>query len=230
MIILFPIGGTGGRFQKANYDRPKPFIQLGDKRLIDHVLECYPISTRENRHIYVVRSEYEAEFPFGVYTISHKTPGPLATILSHREVVKSLADSVESLLIADCDSLIEREELEEILAYFEGSDATGGVTVRKSDNPAYSYAITNEIAPKQKALGMSLFRTITQVGAFTGGVIGIAMSLAMGDFSETILGYKTFFVYAIYLVLLAIGLVVFMMVRDFMKKKNSMREDSCLPR
>lgn len=42
--------------------------------------------------------------------------------------------------------------------------------------PAYSFAITNEIAPRRKALALSLRQTLIQLGGFTGGVLGAWLS------------------------------------------------------
>lgn len=140
MITVFPIGGIGQRFKEAGYRDPKPFIKLGDQRLIDHVLRSYPIETIKNRRMFIVRREYESEFPFGVFTIDGYTKGPVQTILSQKEASTLLANSKEDVLVADCDSIISPKELDQILDQFRKENVAGGVTTRISRNPAYSYA------------------------------------------------------------------------------------------
>lgn len=140
MIVLFPIGGTGERFRQAGYCEPKPFIRIGGEELFRRVLACYPDPSGRCEYLYVVREEYRHGFPKDAYTLRQKTRGPLETILSHKDLVKKLDASKDSLLVADCDSLIERDELEKILRDFEASGASGGVTIRQSSNPSYSYA------------------------------------------------------------------------------------------
>ena len=139
MITLIPIGGTGQRFVEAGFKLPKPFIKLGNDRIIDIAMRSYPAVSKNDKRIYVIRREYETQFDYGAYLISSYTKGPLETIMISG-VVSELLQSDDDLLIGDCDSFIDQQELMGILKEFRVGDYDGGVTVRRSDNPAYSYA------------------------------------------------------------------------------------------
>lgn len=143
MTIVFPIGGRGGRFKQAGYRTPKPFIKIGEDRLVDLAIRSYPPPVAGNVHLFIVRKEYQPEFDFPVETISGDTRGPLETILSSEKAVREI-DSAEDILIADCDSVIDSEELRNATVLFRQQGARGGVTIRASSNPAYSYARLDE--------------------------------------------------------------------------------------
>ncbi|MFX0099769.1 MAG: MFS transporter [Candidatus Hodarchaeota archaeon] len=86
--------------------------------------------------------------------------------------------------------------------------------------PAYSYAITNEIAPKRKALALSLRQTIVQLGSFTGGLIGLYVSYLLGNISETIAGFRVFFMMAFVFGALAITTFVILYLIDKLRKNK----------
>lgn len=135
MLIVFPIGGKGQRFKEAGYTKTKPLIELDGKPLWQWAEECYIMGTDENRIIKIIRANIKSFIPFS-YDIDRSTSGPVETLLEY----PALLNTDEELLIADCDSLIDNEELKAALTYFRNSKAYGGVTVRETDDPACSYA------------------------------------------------------------------------------------------
>ncbi|MBU2052555.1 hypothetical protein KKH13_05100 [Patescibacteria group bacterium] len=142
MNIVIPIGGKGQRFVEKGYKTPKPFIRIGNNRIIDRVMGCYPKGI--DYHMYIVaRREYASELPFGTFLISEETRGPVETIVASHELIEKI-NSSDELLIADCDSLIESGELMEALDYFRWEGASGGVTTRFCTDPACSYAEVDE--------------------------------------------------------------------------------------
>jgi len=136
--IVFPIGGRGERFIEKRYRTPKPFIKIGGVSLIKIVSDCYPEDSLNKKH-FIVREEYVHEMLFGCYSITQETRGPLETIVSSKDLIKQIATKDE-LLIADCDSIIGRNELTNALNFFRNSLADGGVTTRYSKDSACSYA------------------------------------------------------------------------------------------
>ncbi|MHA1681983.1 MAG: MFS transporter [Promethearchaeota archaeon] len=84
--------------------------------------------------------------------------------------------------------------------------------------PAYSYALTNEIAPDQKALGLSMRQTMVQAGSFIGSMIGIFISLHLGDGAKTMDGYRFFFTLTAIISCLALGAFLFL---NFINNKNA---------
>lgn len=147
MIILFPLGGTGERFKVAGYVTPKPLIELNGRPLLQHVLDCYPERLAgQLSYVYALRydmlepvREMSPRHMSEFYQVSKPTRGPVETILSNTALISALSCRRE-LLIADCDSLIAASELEDALRMFRSTDAIGGVLIRRTDDPACSYA------------------------------------------------------------------------------------------
>jgi len=142
MILVMPLGGTGERFKQAGYTEPKPLIMVGKHRLIELALRTY--QDLEVWRVFYVRdttlkamtswpTAHENEI---IVPITAPTRGPIETLLQEPEHL----DTDDSLLIADCDSWMEPEELQGALSIFKESHAAGGVTVKNSTDPNASYA------------------------------------------------------------------------------------------
>lgn len=152
MIILFPMGGTGERFRAAGYQTPKPLIDVGGIPLFQRVLSCYPDRIApQTTYAFMPRVNFLGEIQeithkfsalhqkYEFYPIMFETKGPVDTILSISPL-RALLDNRRELLIADCDSLIATTELEDALRVFRSQGSVGGVLVRRTDDPACSYA------------------------------------------------------------------------------------------
>ena len=142
MIKFFPMGGTGTRFVKAGYFIPKPLLELQGKRLITWAIEAtqglpgefhYSPTTEIALHPLMA-----GLLPLGCWhVVMTPTPGPLQTLL---EAEGCLRGHQEELLICDCDSAINAEELRQAVETFRLCEAQGGVTVRQTTDPTCSFA------------------------------------------------------------------------------------------
>jgi len=54
--IVIPMAGEGSRFVKAGYKKPKPFIDVAGKPMIERVMEN--LQCRDARYILIGRKEY----------------------------------------------------------------------------------------------------------------------------------------------------------------------------
>ena len=57
MKILIPMAGNGSRFKTAGYPKPKPFIEVVGKTMIERVVENLGI---EHEFIFLTRSDHFA--------------------------------------------------------------------------------------------------------------------------------------------------------------------------
>lgn len=145
MLLILPMGGTGRRFQEAGYLLPKPLLKVGGKRLIQLALTSYPSKLKKH---YLISLEVALHpsmaglLPPGCWHALHEpTRGPLYTCLA----AKRCLATEEAILIADCDSFIDVDEVCQALKVFETRHVAGGVTIRRTDDPECSYAsITSE--------------------------------------------------------------------------------------
>jgi dTDP-glucose pyrophosphorylase len=146
MRILFPMAGRGSRFATQGFAQPKPMIPTLGRPMIAVVLECYP---RDASFVFVIREEHEAcgladvlraaRPNADIVTTSLETQGPVATALLARDLI----DDEEDLLVADCDSYLVWP-FEWIWNWMIDRGADGGVTVRRSSDPACSYATIDD--------------------------------------------------------------------------------------
>lgn len=110
--IVIPMAGMGSRFASAGYAKPKPFIDVDGKPMIQRVLEnlAYPGA----RYILIARKEHleaeaelvrqiEREFNAVFLAIDQLTEGTACTVLHARKFI----NNDEPLLIANSDQLVD---------------------------------------------------------------------------------------------------------------------------
>ena len=115
MLIFYPMGGTGTRFIKAGYDIPKPLLEMGGKKLIQWALESVKLLKGPyDFYHYAPTVELSCHplliglLPPGCWHIvMEPTAGPLQTLLE----AEGCLQTKEELLICDCDSLLNQQEL-----------------------------------------------------------------------------------------------------------------------
>ena len=110
--IVIPMAGEGSRFVAAGYQKPKPFIDVNGKTMIENVIEnlkCvnarYILIGRkehlkkETEIVEKIKTKYNAEF----IGIEKLTEGTACTILYARKFI----NNDDPLLIANSDQLVE---------------------------------------------------------------------------------------------------------------------------
>lgn len=141
MILCIPMAGISKRFKDAGLLTPKPFLEIAGTPLLQYALGS--LSTLEGRYEFLMNQEVASHplvkttLPAGhTHILQTQTPGPLQTVLTIRDCLAN----EEEVLIADCDSCLDEEELKEAVEVFRKSGANGGVTVRMTTDPLCSYA------------------------------------------------------------------------------------------
>ncbi len=112
--IVVPMAGAGSRFSKANYDKPKPFIDVMGKPMIIRVLDNLfhddakfiliareEHLERERELVCKIKSEYNVEF----ITIDKLTEGTACTILYARKYI----NNDTPLLVANSDQIVDMD-------------------------------------------------------------------------------------------------------------------------
>jgi NDP-sugar pyrophosphorylase family protein len=110
--VVIPMAGQGSRFAKAGYTKPKPFIDVAGRTMIETVMEN--LALEGARYILLARKEHidaeaeavarlKARGDVEIITLDGLTEGTACTVLHARELI----DNTTPLLIANCDQVVD---------------------------------------------------------------------------------------------------------------------------
>jgi dTDP-glucose pyrophosphorylase len=110
--IVIPMAGKGSRFVDGGYTKPKPFIDVLGKTMIENVLNNLKVNSA--RFILIARKEHIENYPDTVEEIKDKynaiflpidmvTEGAACTVLFAREYI----NSDNPLIIANSDQIVD---------------------------------------------------------------------------------------------------------------------------
>lgn len=143
--VLIPMAGIGQRFSDAGYTLPKPLLPLGNKTMIEAVLEN--LQNPNFNFIFVVNNEQ-------INTSSLKQLLPNVTIIEVAGVpqgpamscmcASALINNDSQLIITNCDQIIEDFSYETLLSYGNYNKVDGIVGAFHSASPKNSYIKVND--------------------------------------------------------------------------------------
>lgn len=148
--IVIPMAGMGSRFAVAGYDKPKPFIDVAGKPMIERVMEN--LSYPDAKYILIGRKEHlqkeqetikrlQEKFDVVCIGIDKLTEGTACTVLFAREYINNDIP----LMIANSDQVIE----ESVAAYVDdcfNRKLDGSILCFEDEelNPKWSFAKINK--------------------------------------------------------------------------------------
>lgn len=151
MKILIPMAGLGKRFRDAGYSIPKPLITVGDRPMVQAVMENLNIDRAE--FILIVQRDHYNEFSDAFQSIKASfnvefelidglTRGTACTVLAARHHI----DECGPLLIANSDQIVDFS-LENFIDIAERDQSDGKILTFKSSDLSdkWSYA---ELGPE----------------------------------------------------------------------------------
>lgn len=168
--VIIPAAGAGSRFSNQGWKRPKPFIRVGGKPLLDIVLENMQIPDAKkiiilqkqySKHLHLIKEPYQ-----DVVFIDGLTQGTACTVL---EAEKYLNEN--ELIVVNSDQYLKTN----ILTFLEDARARnldGSILVftENERNPKWSFAkitedgLVSEVAEKKPisslaTVGLYYFKT-----------------------------------------------------------------------
>ena len=158
MNVLIPMAGAGSRFAEQGYTFPKPLIEVGNKPMIQVVVDNLNIDAH---FIFIVQKEHYQKYNLetvlnmvapGCTIVQTEgiTEGAACTTLLAKEYI----NNEEPLIIANSDQFVEWNS-NEVLYAFTTEGVDGGILCFNSTHPKWSYAkldddgFVSEVAEKQ---------------------------------------------------------------------------------
>ena len=147
MNVLIPMAGAGSRFAEAGYTFPKPLIEVGNKPMIQVVVDNLNIDAH---YIFIVQAEHYEKYNLetvlslikpncSIVQVDSVTEGAACTTLLAREYI----DNENPLVIANSDQFVEWNS-NEVLYAFSTEGVGGGILTFESTHPKWSFARTDE--------------------------------------------------------------------------------------
>jgi NDP-sugar pyrophosphorylase family protein len=146
--IVVPMAGSGSRFAEAGFDKPKPFIDVHGRPMIERVLAN--LQQPGGRFVLIVRAEHFAQesaffallrekYSAVVVTVDRLTEGACCTIL----LAARLINTAEPLLLANSDQLVDLD-LDNFIADAERRGLAGSILTFHATETKWSYAKPDE--------------------------------------------------------------------------------------
>jgi len=158
MNVLIPMAGAGSRFAEQGYTFPKPLIEVGNKPMIQVVVDNLNIDAN---YIFIVQKEHYEKY--NLETVLNMV-APNCTIVQTEGITEGAActtllakeyiNNDEPLVIANSDQFVEWNS-NEVLYAFSTEGVDGGILTFPSTHPKWSYAklddngFVDQIAEKQ---------------------------------------------------------------------------------
>lgn len=147
--ILIPIAGGNAFFSdNAEYQFPKPLVEIDGKPMIQWVYEnLSEIGSKEMKFVFILRDEDCTRFHLD-QTVHILTDGKASVIRLKEETKGAVCsclmaidhlDPEQPLVIANGDQIIEKD-LAKAVSYFQKHDLDGGLVTFESVHPKWSYA------------------------------------------------------------------------------------------
>lgn len=137
--ILIPMAGRGMRFKE--YERPKPFIDVLGKPMIQRVIE----NIGEANYIFITHSKYY-ELPGLVIISDQVTEGPACSALLALDWI----NNDQPLIIVNCDQIIRDFDLSKFLEFAEDCDGVLGCFISHSPKNSYVKLDANGLVTEVK--------------------------------------------------------------------------------
>jgi dTDP-glucose pyrophosphorylase len=156
MNIVIPMAGRGSRFSEANFQMPKPLIEIQGKPMIEWAVKSLNL---DGRYIFIVQKSHLKDFGLEMYLrkivpdckivpIDYTTEGQACSVL----LAEPWINTNESLVSANCDQVMEWNSSEFLLECASNVRGTkvlyvDGVIPTFEDptlSPKWSYAKTDK--------------------------------------------------------------------------------------
>lgn len=149
MNLVIPMAGRGSRFEKEGYEKPKFYLTIEDKTLLEYSLESLPFKSA-NKIIFIILNEHEIKWNVSAFIkskygdlnlefvfLKDVTRGQSETVLA----AEKLINNNEQLLIYNIDTYFRSNTLEKNVL---SKDCDGYIGAFEDEEDKWSFAKTDE--------------------------------------------------------------------------------------
>ena len=169
--IIIPMAGRGSRFAVAGYKEPKPLIRIGEKRMIDVVVNNLR-PCRPHRFIFVCQEEHIAGYGLVslleniapgsvVVPIQGITRGAACTVLAASEYI----DNDQPLMIANSDQWVDTS-IDSYLQHMDDQQLDGLIMTMTASDAKWSYVQCDEQGQVQRVVEKQVVSDEATVGIY----------------------------------------------------------------
>lgn len=147
--IVIPMAGRGSRFASAGFTDPKPLITIGEKRMIELVVENLTPRV-PHRFIFICQKAHLDQYNYQpklqaiakgseIITIDGVTEGAACTVMWAKDWI----DNENPLMIANSDQWVD-VDIDRYLKEMDVNHLDGLIMTMKSNDPKWSFVEFNE--------------------------------------------------------------------------------------
>jgi UDP-N-acetylglucosamine diphosphorylase / glucose-1-phosphate thymidylyltransferase / UDP-N-acetylgalactosamine diphosphorylase / glucosamine-1-phosphate N-acetyltransferase / galactosamine-1-phosphate N-acetyltransferase len=168
--IVIPMAGLGSRFAKEGYEKPKPFIDVKGKMMIERVLDnlAYPnaryilIARKEHLEnrgddIAKIKSRYNVEFT----SVDKLTDGAACTVFA----AAKYANNSTPMLIANSDQIIDIA-VGDFIDDCKARELDGSILCFEDSDPKWSFARVDSNGIVQEVREKNPISNLATVGIY----------------------------------------------------------------
>lgn len=146
--IVVPMAGAGSRFKKAGFNRPKPLIEVGEKTMIEIVIDNLKPKIK-HKFIFICQKDHLDNYPIErilknrtgdceIVEVEGLTDGAACTVLK----AENLINNEYPLMIANSDQFIEND-INDYIEKTEDPDIDGMIMTMTANDAKWSYVLKN---------------------------------------------------------------------------------------
>ncbi|MDP4832964.1 MAG: glycosyltransferase family 2 protein [Rickettsiaceae bacterium] len=147
--IVVPMAGAGSRFVIEGFNKPKPFIDINGKTMIERVLDGlqydgahYILIIQEafQKHYSDTLQYISKNYPVQFISVNGMTMGAACTALSAHAYIYDNTP----VIFADCDNIFQSGTVEKLFSDAQSRNIQGSLLTFNSSDDCYSYALVDK--------------------------------------------------------------------------------------
>jgi NDP-sugar pyrophosphorylase family protein len=169
--IVIPMAGAGSRFAAVGYTRPKPLIEVGQRTMIEVVIENLRPSS-PHRFIFICQMKHLEDYPLAqilntaapnckIVPIEGLTEGAACTVLAGEEHF----NNNENLMIANSDQYVDIN-IDDYLQSATQEENDGFIMTMKANDPKWSFVAFDDDGLVSKVVEKKVISDEATVGIY----------------------------------------------------------------